>query len=285
MWVLGGSDSAPAQTYDVLAPWPPSDAAPQHFSLFGKREDRGTFRANWFASEDELNARESLNLLYVALTRAKQGLIISGDAKKNAWLTRVREAWLIPQPADLPAASGADTPVTSRDPARLHTMTIGQRVPAVERNEQATAGELFHACLEHHAPPATGRDLRGLARMLGLGADRHDAIVHAAQALMSTPHLARFFEPGHYLRARNELAILDEDGTTQRLDRVVEFDAEVWVLDYKTGADTLLETDAALLDRHSAQLMRYTRLLAQLHIDKPIHAALVLADGRLLPYI
>lgn len=282
VWVLGGSDHAPAQTYDVLAPWPPSEAAPPHFSLFGKREDRGSSRAEWFASEEELNARESLNLLYVALTRAKQGLIISGDAKRNAWLTRISDAWLTPQPADLPAASGADTPVTSRGPAPLHTMTIGQRLPAVERNELAAAGELFHACLEHHAPPATGRDLRGLARMLGLSAERYDAIVHAAQALMTAPHLARFFKPEQYLRARNELAILDEEGATQRLDRVVEFDDAIWVLDYKTGADALHETDAALQERHAAQLLRYTQLLARLH-DKPVRAALVLADGRLIP--
>ena len=293
VWVLGSSDHAPAQTYDVLAPWPPSEAAPQHFSLFGKREDRGSFRAEWFASEEELNARESLNLLYVALTRAKQGLIISGDApsttnsrasgsKRNAWLTRVRDAWLIPQPADLPAASAPDAPVTSHVPAPLQAMTIGQRVPALAHNELAAIGELFHACLEHHAPPGIGRDLRRLARALGLSTERHDAIMRDAQALMTAPHLARFFEPGQYLRARNEMAILDEEGTTQRLDRVVEFDDAVWVLDYKTGADALLETDTALQARHAAQLLRYTQLLTRLH-DKPVHAALVLADGRLIP--
>ena len=78
------------------------------------------------------------------------------------------------------------------------------------------------------------------------------------------------------------MAILDEEGTTQRLDRVVEFDDAVWVLDYKTGADALLETDTALQARHAAQLLRYTQLLTRLH-DKPVHAALVLADGRLIP--
>ena len=281
VWILGGSDHAPAQTYDVLAPWPPSEPAPPHFSLFGKREDRGSFRAEWFASEDELNARESLNLLYVALTRAKQGVIISGDAKRNAWLSRVCDAWLIPPPADLPTARAEDAPSASRAPVTLTTMALGQRVPAVQHNALAAAGELFHACLEHHAPPATGRDLRGLARALGLSAERHESILKAAQALMNAPHLARFFAPQHYVRARNELVILDEAGVTQRLDRVVEFDDAVWVLDYKSGADTLLETDAALQARHAAQLQRYTHLLARLH-DKPVYAALVLADGRLI---
>ena len=282
VWVLGGSDHAPAPSYDVLAPWPPSAAAPVHFSLFGKREDRGTFRAEWFAEEDELNARESLNLLYVALTRAKQGLIISGDAKRNAWLNRVKDAWLMPPVAELPFAAAAELPLTTEDTPTLAMMAIGQRTPVLMRNEFAAAGELFHACLEHGAPPATGRDLQGLARALGISRARHDEILRAAQDLMATPHLSRFFDPTQFLHAYNEMAILDEAGALQRLDRVVEFDDEIWVLDYKTGAESLRETDAALRERHRGQLARYVRLLACFYTTKPIRAALILADGRLI---
>lgn len=284
VWVLAGSDHAPAQTYDVLAPWPPDEAAPQHFSLFGKREDRGSFRAAWFASEDALSARESLNLLYVAMTRATQGLIISGDANRNAWLTRAGDAWLLPQPANLPQAKpGTPHVIPPPAPVPLARISVGQRVPMLLRNEFAAAGELFHAYLEHYAPPATGRDLRGLARAIGLSNERHDTIMQAARQLMASPQLARFFEPAHYLRAHNEFIVLDETGATQRLDRVVEFESAVWVLDYKTGADALHEPDASLQDRHGAQLARYTALMTKLHPDKAIRAALILADGRLIP--
>ena len=282
VWVLGGSDHAPATSYDVLSPWPPSAPAPVHFSLFGKREDRGTFRAAWFAEEDELNARESLNLLYVALTRAQQGLIVSGDAKRNAWLTRMQDAWLMPPVSDLPVATATEPPASAEHTATLEVMSVGQRTPVLLRNEFAAAGELFHACLEHWAPPATGRDLRGLALALGIPVARYDEILHAAQALMGTPRLAGFFDPARFLRAYNEMAILDEEGALQRLDRVVEFDDEIWVIDYKTGADSLRETDAVLQDRHRGQLVRYARLLARFYPAKPIRAALILADGRLI---
>ena len=282
VWILGGSDHAPTQTYEVLAPWPPSEAAPQHFSLVGKSEDRCEFRSAWFATEDALSARESLNLLYVALTRAKQGLIISGDGKKNAWLERVARAWGLNQPVDLPRMSAVAAPQDAFAPPRIHAPPVGQRLVPVIQSETAAMGELFHACLEHYAPPGTGRDLSAFTRQLGLSADRHAKIEQMARALIAAPHLTRFFQPEHFLCARNEMAILDEEGNTQRLDRVVEFDDEVWVLDYKTGADVLLETDAALQDSHGPQLARYTRLLAQLHADKPIRAALVLADSRLV---
>src|SRR4030065_323827 len=92
VWRLGGSDHARGDCYAVLAPWPPEAARPVHFSLFGKQEDRGAAREGWFQEEAELAQRESDNLLYVALTRAAQGLIVSGDAAKNAWLARVDAA-------------------------------------------------------------------------------------------------------------------------------------------------------------------------------------------------
>ena len=282
VWILGGSDHAPAQTYDVLSPWPPSALAPLHFSLFGKREERGAFRAAWFAEEDALNARESLNLLYVALTRAKQGLIISGDAKRSAWLNRVQDAWLIPPVADLPFASEIEASRTPAVSAALETIPIGQRLPVAVRNEAAASGELFHACLEHLASPAAGRNLQALARSLGLSLARHDEIMRAAQALRAAPHLERFFDAQLFLRAYNEWAILDEEGALQRLDRVVEFDDEIWVLDYKTGADALHETDATLEDRHRVQLARYARLLARFYPTKTIRAALILADSRMI---
>ena len=283
VWVLGGSDHHNAHAYEVLAPWPPSEAAPQHFSLVGKSEDRGAFRAAWFDAEEALAARESLNLLYVALTRAEQALIVSGDAKKNAWLDRVASAWQgVNLPVDLPPVTVLPTPLAISSVQRMSAPAIGKRVVPEKRSNATAEGELFHACLEHHAPPGAGRDLSALSRQLGLSADSYATIELSARALIEAPHLTRFFHPDHFLRARNEMEILDSDGNTQRLDRVVEFDAEVWVLDYKTGTDALLETDAALQQRHGDQLARYTRLLAQLHLHKSIHAALLLADGRLV---
>src|SRR4030065_2168304 len=110
VWLLGGSDHARGDSYAVLAPWPPEAARPVHFSLFGKQEDRGAAREGWFQEEADLAQRESDTLLYVALTRAAQGLIVSGDASKNAWLARVDAAWQnLGLPADLPPAAAEVT--------------------------------------------------------------------------------------------------------------------------------------------------------------------------------
>lgn len=282
VWLLGGSDHARGDSYAVLAPWPPDAPRPVHFSLFGRQDDRGAARESWFQEEADLAQRESDNLLYVALTRAAQGLIVSGDASKNAWLARVDAAWQnLGLPADLPPAPAEAASMTAA-PARIDAPAVGQRVAPPAASPAAASGELFHACLEAHAPPGTPRDLSALAARLGLEGQL-ESVEAAARALLAQPQLAHLFDPAQYRRAHNEWALLDADGRLQRLDRVVEFDDAVWLIDYKTGGDSRSLPDAQLVERHQPQLAGYRMLLAGLYPDKPVHAALLLADGRLIP--
>ena len=282
VWLLGGSDHSRGDSYAVLAPWPPEAPGPVHFSLFGTQEERGEHRAPWFAEEEALAQRESDNLLYVALTRAKQGLIVSGAADKNTWLQRVDAAWQgMDLPADLPVATTQETPAAATR-RRINAPAVGQRVTLSEANTAAASGELFHACLEHHAPPGTPRDLPGLAAQLGVSAAL-SRIEANARALLAQPHLAHLFDSSRYRCAHNELVLLDGSGRLQRLDRVVEFDDTVWLIDYKTGEDSCALSDVQLVERHRPQLRGYQLLLAELYPNKPVRAALLLADGRLIP--
>jgi ATP-dependent helicase/nuclease subunit A len=283
VWLLGGSDHARGDSYGVLAPWPPVALRPQHFSLFGKADERGAAREPWFAEEAALAARESDNLLYVALTRAEQALIVSGDAERNTWLRRVDDAWRdLGLPRDLPVAPPQESP---RAPVavRIAAPAVGQRLPPAAATPQAARGELFHACLEALAPPGAHVDLHAVATRLGLDAELA-TVEAAARALLAQPPLRRFFDPACYLRAYNERVVLDGSGGVHRLDRVVEFDDAVWVIDYKTGDDAGSLADAELLALHRDQLSAYRVLLAAVHADKAVHAALLRADGRLLEF-
>ncbi|MDP2266514.1 MAG: 3'-5' exonuclease, partial [Thiobacillus sp.] len=283
VWLLGGSDHTRGDSYGVLAPWPPTAPQPEHFSLFGKQDERGAWREPWFAEEAALAQRESDNLLYVALTRAEQALIVSGAADKCAWLQRVDAAWQdMGLPVDLPLAASPEVLPRVTALPRITAPAIGQRLAPATANPAAASGELFHACLEHHAPPSAARDLPALAIRLGVSAELN-RIEADARALLAQPHLARFFDPAQYRTAHNELALLDAGGRMQRLDRVVEFDDAVWIIDYKTGGDSLGLPDDLLTERHRPQLSNYQTLLAGLYPDKPIHTALLLADGRFIP--
>ena len=282
VWLLGGSDHTRGDSYGVLAPWPPDAPRPEHFSLFGKQDERGEWRTPWFTEEAELVQRESDNLLYVALTRAEQALIVSGAADKSAWLQHVDAAWQgMELPADLPLAQTSDLSPLATTLPRIHAPAIGQRQAPAPANPAAASGELFHACLEHHAPPGSLRDLPALATQLGIAEDLK-RIESDARALLAQPHLARFFDPAQYQTAHNELALLDASGRMQRLDRVVEFHDAVWVIDYKTGDDSMSLSDEQLVERHRHQLSGYQSLLGGLYPNMPIYAVLVLANGRLI---
>ncbi|KAB2311051.1 AAA family ATPase [Betaproteobacteria bacterium SCN2] len=283
VWLLGGSDHRQGETYHVLSPWPPTADRPLHFSLFGRKEERGAFRQAWFDEEAALAERETANLLYVALTRAKQGLIVSGDASRNEWLKRIDAAWAAAgHPADLPIGTPAETATPAAALPQILAPATGARVSPPQQGAAAAAGELFHACLEQLAPPGATRNLGALARQLGLDTKTLDAIEARARALISRPELARCFDPAQYQYARNELAILDRDGNMLRIDRLVEFGATVLILDYKTGEESAALTDGMLAAQHRPQLARYAEAIAQLYPGKPIEAALLLFNGRLV---
>ena len=281
VWLLGGSDHTRGEHHAVLAPWPPTAARPEHFSLYGKSTERGAARAPWFDAEKQLANRESDNLLYVALTRAEQALIVSGDARKNDWLARVDAAWQpLALPDSLPAAAARPKPAVLA-PAPIVAPAVGQRLPPALDTPATRRGELFHACLERHAPPGAPRDLSALAARLGLAHEL--ATVEAeARALIRRPELAPLFDPARYRRAHNELALLDHEGRAHRVDRVVETDDAVWILDYKTGEEVLVHTESALAARHHSQLAGYRTLIHALWPSRPVHMALLLSDGRLL---
>jgi len=72
----GGAGDPP---FGVALDWPPEDDRPAHFSLYGGAEWRGPGRDGLFERERAQAGRERLNLLYVAMTRARQALFISGS--------------------------------------------------------------------------------------------------------------------------------------------------------------------------------------------------------------
>jgi ATP-dependent helicase/nuclease subunit A len=57
-----------------------------------------------------------------------------------------------------------------------------------------------------------------------------------------------------------------------RIDRLVEFDDEVWVLDYKLG-------DSEEAARYQAQMREYQVAMQSVYTGKKVLCALVFADG------
>lgn len=85
--------------YRALVDWPSGQAQPQSFLVAGKKSQQDAFTRLRLEREQQEEARESANLLYVALTRARQLLYISGcqsrkktESEKGGWYGHISRA-------------------------------------------------------------------------------------------------------------------------------------------------------------------------------------------------
>jgi ATP-dependent helicase/nuclease subunit A len=95
-----------------------------------------------------------------------------------------------------------------------------------------------------------------------------------ASHILSSAELQRFFDPGSYQFARNELELVHQ-GEWMRIDRLVGFEDALWVLDYKRH---VLEQQQR---EYWQQLARYREACLALFPGKPVNVALITVDGRL----
>jgi ATP-dependent helicase/nuclease subunit A len=101
----------------------------------------------------------------------------------------------------------------------------------------------------------------------------------SARSIIDEPSLSRFFNPDDHLRAFNELQYVSANGELRRIDRVVEFSDEIWVLDYKTG-ETTGTADLRLAARpYLKQLTDYRAAVSELLPGKPVRSALIFSGG------
>ena len=116
-----------------------------------------------------------------------------------------------------------------------------------------------------------------MAPRLGVDANAAQAIHDAADGVCTAPSLARFFDPRQFVRARNELTFSSAQGEVGRIDRVVDFNDAVWVLDYKLHVSDVQRASYAV------QVVAYVVALQGLYPDKPVRGALIdLAARRLI---
>jgi ATP-dependent helicase/nuclease subunit A len=302
VWLLDAHHARrSSEAHRVLVDWPPEAMRPGHFSLLTTKAARGRARDAILANEAALAEREEANVLYVAITRAKQALIVSGAENSKApqsWYRRIGRALAFDDEGGALGDDLAMTVDTHGDPAAPHAPgpAAGDRVladpallprlvrplPTGSRSaEFATAatrrGTRVHLLLQHLAPPAPITDAKWLQELLQVDQAEFEALSCAARDILAAPHLQRFFNPAQHLSARNEVAYVDAAGELRRIDRVVEFADEIWVLDYKTG-------DAPqAMRKYRAQLDAYRRAIATLAAGKPVRAAVILAGGHLEP--
>ncbi|AZG14104.1 UvrD-helicase domain-containing protein [Cupriavidus pauculus] len=305
----------------ILVDWPPASPAPRHFSAYGKRSERGLARAPMFEAEAALAERENWNLLYVAMTRAQQGLLVSGvmgRASKReespgaeiagSWYVRLAAAGVgdavTPYPEDVQAGASAhaadservrytDFRLRYRDAAELQ---VADGTEAFEDDPESTVfdaqaaahGELVHALLErltrypdaYAGVPDAATVMRWFP-LTGAGAPQAreqwqrqaEAAVADLHAMLAAPALRPLLFAQDAVAARNEVELYDDRGRLLRIDRLVEFDDRVVIIDYK---QRLLPQEHAA---YGAQLRRYVAAVQPMFPGKRVEAGVATAAG------
>ncbi len=289
----------PREDAGVLCVWPQDAPAPVHFSVFGRKAERGAARLAYFQEEERQKAQEDWNLLYVAATRAKQILIVSGVAGRNAaddgmtadsWYARMAVVTLRELQPAAPLISANEEsffslhlfqgrrPMPTTAPLPPITALALQSGKPEAVQQAADEGILLHALMERVTAtdswPVKMPSPEVAAVWLDCTlAEAAESCRHAL-CILSQPLLRRFFDSSIFQRAENELDMM-ADGNLMRMDRVVWFVDEIWILDYKRSVGP------ADLDTYRIQLSRYQNVLQRVMPGRVIRIALIGFDGHL----
>jgi len=282
------------ESMGALVDWPGEHAVPRHFIFLASEKQPPASACEVLAAELAERQREELNLLYVAMTRARQCLVLSsvqggkdGPLAGSWWDRLLPDLQPVPLPGDTPhdpAAQAAAVPI------ELPELPAYVPPPPREDSERATSastplsrqGEAMHQLLEQAAGGETAWDAARLAR---LACDFEIAPDAAAQAAAMARRIlqgegAWAWSAAHVEQAMNEVP-LTWQGQSLRIDRLVRRRggalAGWWVLDYKSAAEP--ERQAQL----RAQMQRYRDAVRALLPGETVRAAFLTGEGRLVP--
>jgi ATP-dependent helicase/nuclease subunit A len=306
----------------VLIDWSPQEESPSHLSLFTSKTLTSP-RAEINEAEKQIGEKENWNLLYVAMTRARQGLWISGDAQKpttnnpsgldkTSWYGKASKAELPVYQVDgqivltektrtiKPMQENAvEDFVLDWNPAQdSHTQMLSDIESGVTvevfagEDEQAGSpdpeileeGTNFHKLLEFITPDSANQNKpampseQELMNWLGVDEEHAKTLLTRTKTVIETPDLKRYLTSGEWVQAWNELDIASEQGKSYRMDRLVEFDDHLAIIDYKL---TIPEAGSEKYEKYRKQLQGYQAELKRIRKDKPNKAYLISAKGEL----
>ena len=170
------------------------------------------------------------------------------------------------------AAPGLPGENAGASPAPQPPEPVGERRAAPDA--AARFGILLHALLERRTGTAAAD---GWWREFGFADGDYQRVLPIAERLLAAGHLQTYFDPARYRRAWNEAEIADAAGQVRRIDRLVDTDDAVWVLDYKSSG-----ADSARLDDYRRQVADYCDAVRAIFPARPVRGALIFADASLL---
>ncbi len=286
-------EAATSRAPGLLVDWPVNSDAPQCCAFLYSEGRCPKSLQITLSAEVAAREREELNGLYVAMTRAKERLVMSATEPGRqtpgvSWWHRIQvhtTPWVF---------SGTVDSHRTRPPATvrlrgLPTLERARRVPDSEASgpgeeadpTQRLLGRAVHRFLEWATPKRD--DVHGLPKLAAAAAREFgapaDEVLTVGRTILSSDECARFFDSRRLRWAGNEVPVNDGDDLL-RIDRLVRMEEtsgnEWWVLDYK------LAHRPDQLPQYRDQLIRYRDAIARLEPHATVRCAFVTARGQVI---
>ena len=283
--LLLDTDTAPrnADSMGVLVDWPGEATEPRKFVFLVSESRPPACCAETLQAEQQARRREELNALYVALTRARQTLVISSiepyRPAPDSWWRRLHDlASELPQPVPPAPAATLAGAADWFNLQELPPATVLPRSPDIEKlaedSPAARIGKAMHRLLEWGAWGDVQQ--AAAAREFALApAQIAEAALIAARVRAGEGAWAWHADALAWQGNEVELAYL---GQTLRLDRLVQrqdagHEGHWWVLDYKSAGAP--QRQLALV----AQLQDYRKAVQRLYPEAVVKAAFLTGLG------
>ena len=273
----GGSNAG------LLIDWVLGESHPNSVTVMNNLSNPSPGRIAAQAIEQQAYADEEDHLLYVALTRARHSIHLSGSEKRGAskgWYERLlpfashlHDSWatpenLAPAPGQAELAGLFDPPAVWVRPQfpvlnALH-VPVGKVVPRLNSPE-LRKGTAWHAALEWVDELADSPfevwwanvQLRCEMVFRPLRGDELHDVQQACRLLVNKPELKPWLHEAMASNTRvfNELEWVQAEGRSLRADRVLELPDRFLVLDYKWAVNS------ANLPEYTQQVLEYVGLV------------------------
>ncbi len=268
------ADSANSPTdkkaYSTLIDWPADEERPEYFLLTTTKSNIDEFSKNCIEEQDFFEQRENANLLYVALTRAKQMLFISGSepkSKDHGWYEKICTAFELgskdnSEPVILQTIGSEDSIKIKTEHKIKKPLIVPDNLSAalkVQKHQMDISPSQLENHSDKHIESTEDNTLRGiiLHQMLNYlsrsptsklsqfySADIKEAhksdlekYWNECQNIITSTLFSNYFDSSCFDKYYNEIPIQFKDGDNLVygiIDRLIIKDNTVTIIDYKT---------------------------------------------------
>ncbi|MGB0425053.1 MAG: PD-(D/E)XK nuclease family protein, partial [Flavobacteriales bacterium] len=241
----------------------------------------GDEQVQWqFEDEVERKFLDAINTTYVATTRAEHALYLYLEMKSEDekikpeqnylpvfiwdWMTNKSPNKGGSHKIELGSLSSPKKEIESESLVDIEHFERGdlkgRLKMAFEKEEFPGAlssvhlGEEMHLLLSRLLSIEDLKKLKNLNPWMQMGTDHWKKLIGLAEELINKEEAKKWFD-GSPIAVHNEQELTDQNGRIFRPDRIVEFEEEFHIIDYKTGAES---------KKHVVQVQSYVALLQRI---------------------